>query len=104
VDNLHAGSAAGVRLLIVEDGDQLHVLADRCTHRGGPLSEGEIADGCVTCPWHGSRFSLLDGSVQGGPAVAPQPIYETRVSPDGLHVRRTEARSLRVNPVRGHSE
>ena len=99
-DNPRAGSAAGVPLLIVEGEGRVRVLADRCTHRGGPLSQGTIEDGCVTCPWHGSRFSLASGAIQSGPAVAPQPTYETRVEPDGLYVRRREVRSLRVNPVR----
>jgi nitrite reductase/ring-hydroxylating ferredoxin subunit len=76
------------------------VLADRCTHRGGPLSEGTIEDDCVTCPWHGSSFSLTDGGVRRGPAVAPQPVYDVRVEADGIDVRRDEPRSLRVNPVR----
>jgi len=54
----------GVPLLVVRDGGAVRVLADRCTHRGGPLSDGEISDGCVTCPWHGSVFRLSDGSVE----------------------------------------
>jgi nitrite reductase/ring-hydroxylating ferredoxin subunit/uncharacterized membrane protein len=99
-NNSLAGSAGGVPLLIVEGETRVSVLADRCTHRGGPLSEGTIADGCVTCPWHGSRFSLATGAVEEGPAVAPQPVYETRSSPEGLYVRRRELRSLRTNPVR----
>jgi nitrite reductase/ring-hydroxylating ferredoxin subunit/uncharacterized membrane protein len=100
-DNPAAGQAAGIPLLIAEQPDGHRVLAGRCTHRGGPLAEGRIKDGCVICPWHGSQFSLDDGTVQAGPAVAPQPVYDTRVDPDGLFVRREEVRSLRVNPVRG---
>lgn len=99
-DNPRAGSAAGVPLLIVEGEGRIQVLADRCTHRGGPLSEGTIEHGCVTCPWHGSRFSLASGAIESGPAVAPQPTYETRVEPDGLYVRRQEVRTLRINPAR----
>jgi nitrite reductase/ring-hydroxylating ferredoxin subunit len=32
----------------------LFAIDDTCTHRGGPLSEGELKDGIVTCPWHGA--------------------------------------------------
>ena len=32
-----------------------------CPHKGGPLSDGIVADHCVTCPLHGQRFSLLTG-------------------------------------------
>ena len=45
---------------------------------GAWLSDGELADGCLTCPWHGSVFRITDGSVARGPATAPQPAFETR--------------------------
>jgi nitrite reductase/ring-hydroxylating ferredoxin subunit/uncharacterized membrane protein len=72
-----------VPLLVVRKGSQVYVLADRCAHLSGPLSDGELTDGCVTCPWHGSMFRLEDGSVARGPATAPQPAFETRVR-DGI--------------------
>jgi nitrite reductase/ring-hydroxylating ferredoxin subunit/uncharacterized membrane protein len=75
------------------------VLADRCSHRGAPLSEGELDGDCVVCPWHGSAFSMADGSVQRGPATIPQPPYEVREHAGSLQVRRLETRSLRQNPV-----
>ena len=68
-----------VPVLVVKQGSRVHVLADRCAHMSGPLSEGELAGGCVTCPWHGSVFRLGDGSVARGPATAWQPAFETRV-------------------------
>ena len=80
--------AGDAQVLLVRDGDGIHALDDRCTHRGGPLHEGEVADGCVTCPWHGSRFRLADGSVERGPASSPQPLYETRVVDGKVEVRR----------------
>ncbi|MDY0810856.1 Rieske (2Fe-2S) protein [Kitasatospora purpeofusca] len=73
-----------VPVLVVREADEVfRVLADRCSHFSGPLSEGEIADGCVTCPWHGSVFRLADGWNVGGPATAPQPCFATRVDADG---------------------
>lgn len=63
-------------------------VADRCSHLGGPLHEGKVADGCVTCPWHGSTFRLDDGTVVHGPATAPQPAYELRRSATGTEARR----------------
>ncbi|MFE4961698.1 Rieske 2Fe-2S domain-containing protein [Streptomyces sp. NPDC056660] len=74
-----------VPLLVVRDEDgAVDVLADRCSHLSGPLSEGDIADGCVVCPWHGSVFRLSDGAPVSGPATAPQPCFETRTEPDGV--------------------
>jgi nitrite reductase/ring-hydroxylating ferredoxin subunit len=75
-----------VPLLVLRRGDDADVLADRCSHLSGPLSDGEVSDGCVTCPWHGSVFRLSDGSVVHGPATAPQPAFETRVRDGVLEV------------------
>jgi nitrite reductase/ring-hydroxylating ferredoxin subunit/uncharacterized membrane protein len=41
---------------------------DRCTHRGGPLSDGTLACDTVQCPWHGSQFDVHSGRVKHGPA------------------------------------
>lgn len=46
-------------------GDELHALDDMCPHSGGPLSEGPLEDGCVSCPWHGARFELASGRSVG---------------------------------------
>jgi nitrite reductase/ring-hydroxylating ferredoxin subunit/uncharacterized membrane protein len=74
-----------------------HVMESRCSHRGGPLHEGTVVDGCLECPWHGARFDLETGAVRRGPAAASQPVYEV-ANPDGqLSIRRTEHGSLRAN-------
>jgi nitrite reductase/ring-hydroxylating ferredoxin subunit len=67
-----------VPVVAIRSGGAVHVLADRCSHMSGPLSDGELADGCLTCPWHGSGFRIGDGSVARGPATAPQPVFRTR--------------------------
>jgi nitrite reductase/ring-hydroxylating ferredoxin subunit len=72
-----------VPVMAYRDGEQVHVLADGCSHLAGPLSDGEIvgdgAERCVVCPWHGSTFRLRDGAVVHGPATARQPALESRV-------------------------
>jgi nitrite reductase/ring-hydroxylating ferredoxin subunit/uncharacterized membrane protein len=88
-----------VALVVARRNGQLYALADRCTHRGGPLSDGELDGDCVVCPWHSSAFSLEDGSVRRGPASIGQPAYEVRTSAGTVQVRRAEERSLRQNPV-----
>jgi nitrite reductase/ring-hydroxylating ferredoxin subunit/uncharacterized membrane protein len=75
-----------VPVVAVRSADRVHVLADRCSHMSGPLSEGELADGCLTCPWHGSVFRLADGSVARGPATAPQPAFRARVAGGAVRV------------------
>ena len=51
----------------------------KCTHRGGPLSEGEIDESTVTCPWHGAKFNVCTGAVLRGPAVDPLKTFRLTV-------------------------
>jgi nitrite reductase/ring-hydroxylating ferredoxin subunit/uncharacterized membrane protein len=101
VGKLTMGAVNGVPLVLTRlAGDKIVAYADRCTHRGGPLHEHELVDGCLTCPWHGSAFSVEDGSIVHGPATRPQPAFEVRVHNERVEVRRgDEVRSLRTNPV-----
>jgi nitrite reductase/ring-hydroxylating ferredoxin subunit/uncharacterized membrane protein len=93
-----AVTAGQGRLLLVRQGTEILALGNRCSHRGAPLSDGSVSDGCVTCPWHGSRFDLRTGDVVAGPATVGQPVYETKVLAGQIQVRREEQRSLRTNP------
>jgi nitrite reductase/ring-hydroxylating ferredoxin subunit len=68
-----------VPVVVIRDGSAVHVLAGRCSHLSGPLAEGTLDAGGLTCPWHGSIFRITDGSVVQGPATAPQPVFRTRV-------------------------
>jgi nitrite reductase/ring-hydroxylating ferredoxin subunit/uncharacterized membrane protein len=80
-------SVDGVDLLLVRTTDGVRALANRCSHRGGPLHEGDIHDGTVVCPWHQSAFDLTDGSVVRGPATAPQPTFDVRTKNGTIEVR-----------------
>ena len=62
-------------------------IAATCSHLGGPLEDGDRDGDTVVCPWHGSRFDLCTGEVQGGPAVYPQPRYEARVRAGKVEIR-----------------
>jgi nitrite reductase/ring-hydroxylating ferredoxin subunit len=83
---------AGINdLVMVRIGDTVHALHAVCAHAGGPLDQGTIVDGCVECPWHGSRFRLSDGFARQGPTVYDQPSYELRgAESGGYEVRRRE--------------
>lgn len=80
--------AGDTPIMLLRRGERIHALHDRCSHRGCPLSGGEIDGDVIECTCHGSRFSLEDGSVLRGPATAPQPAFEVRESDGGLEVRR----------------
>jgi len=95
-DNLVEGKPAVVRageieVLLVRLGDDVLAMANRCSHAGWPLADGEIHDGCITCPYHGSVFSLRDGRVRGGPAASPQRTFAVRERDGRLEVRSAPA-------------
>lgn len=83
------GKAGANDLVLVRIGDRIHALHAVCAHAGGPLAQGTVVDGCIECPWHGSRFRLTDGHVRRGPALYDQPVYEIRAAEGGgFEVRR----------------
>jgi nitrite reductase/ring-hydroxylating ferredoxin subunit/uncharacterized membrane protein len=78
----------GVTILLYRTGPKVVAIHNRCSHRGGPLHEGECDGRTVTCPWHGSIFALDSGAIVRGPAIAPQPRFEARVTDGKVEVRR----------------
>jgi nitrite reductase/ring-hydroxylating ferredoxin subunit len=66
---------AGRRIVLARTEDGYRACDDRCTHKGGPLSDGVLACGTVQCPWHGSQFSVKSGQVKAGPAEKPIQTY-----------------------------
>jgi nitrite reductase/ring-hydroxylating ferredoxin subunit/DMSO/TMAO reductase YedYZ heme-binding membrane subunit len=54
---------------VFRDGNRLSAVSHLCAHQNGPLGEGRVLDGCVTCPWHGFQYRLEDG-------CAPAPFTE----------------------------
>jgi nitrite reductase/ring-hydroxylating ferredoxin subunit len=48
-------------VLLVRLDDGYHAMQERCPHRRAHLSNGTLADGVITCPWHGSRFEASTG-------------------------------------------
>lgn len=51
----------GERIAVFRNGQTLSAIINVCAHQNGPLGEGRIIDGCVTCPWHGFQFRPEDG-------------------------------------------
>ena len=83
----HAADAGGIPVLVSRRGGACRTVSGVCTHRGAPLSEGTFEGACVVCPWHGSRFSVEDGSIAEGPATFPLATFETREQDGGVSVR-----------------
>jgi Rieske Fe-S protein len=53
-----------------------------CTHLGCQVNK--VADGLIQCPCHGSRYSVTDGTVKGGPA--PRPLSPAKITVSGTQV------------------
>ena len=63
-----------------------YAIDDTCTHKGGPLSEGEVTGTRVTCPWHGSTFDLRTGEVVSPPAAVGVSRYNVRVVGNDIEI------------------
>lgn len=50
-------------------GDRVYAYPNECLHRGGPVGEGLVVDGIVTCPWHGRRYDITTGACLNDPAL-----------------------------------
>ncbi len=59
----------GERIAIFRYDGKLSATSNACAHQNGPLGEGRIIDGCITCPWHGFQYRPEDGR-------APAPFTE----------------------------
>jgi nitrite reductase/ring-hydroxylating ferredoxin subunit/uncharacterized membrane protein len=96
-EDLLEGAPVSVRagdddVLLVRHGTVVDAISDRCSHLSGPLHEGTIEGGCVTCPWHQSTFRLDTGDVVHGPATAPQPRYDVQELDGRVRLRRNAGR------------
>ena len=77
---------AGKKIAVFNVDGTFYAIEDTCTHRGGPLSEGEVEGDAVTCPWHGATFNMKTGEVTGGPAPASVTCYKIRVEGDDVEI------------------
>ncbi|MCY4074505.1 MAG: Rieske 2Fe-2S domain-containing protein [Acidobacteria bacterium] len=76
-------------------GGKVAAIDGLCPHEGGPLAEGTVRNGVVTCPWHGWTFDACSGCSVDPPGndVAR---YPTLVEGGGVYVR-PEAESARAS-------
>ena len=66
----------------------LYAVADKCTHRGGPLSEGELEGTTVTCPWHGGQFDLTTGKVITPPPMREATAFDVKIEGTDVLLRK----------------
>lgn len=70
-------TVAGRRIAVFRLPDGWAATDHACPHRGGPLSDGLVADDCITCPLHNQRFSLRTGARQDAAGEGIE-VYEVR--------------------------
>jgi nitrite reductase/ring-hydroxylating ferredoxin subunit len=97
-----AVEAEGRQIMLYRHRGRLYAIDNICSHAGGLLSRGPVADLTVTCPLHGSRFALANGCVSRGPASQPQPVLPTRIRSGWIEVRGSQPAPRR--PVSGRTQ
>ena len=81
---------AGETLAVVRHGHQISAVHGVCAHQGGPLAEGRVRNGCLTCPWHGWEYRPADGQ---SPPPFTEKLPTHRVRLDARGHRRTSSSS-----------
>ena len=77
----------GENIAIFKYDGKLSAINNICKHQNGPLGEGKVIDGCVTCPWHGYQYEPHNGS-------SPPPFTEKVCT----YELRLEGEKVFVNP------
>lgn len=75
----HRVEVAGHRIALFLLGDSVYAIGDRCTHAEASLAEGEVFDGAVECPRHGSEFDIRTGKPSSLPATQPVSVYVAEI-------------------------
>lgn len=77
--------ADGKRFALYSQGGRAFALSNVCRHQGGPVGEGRIVHGCITCPWHGFQYKAEDGC-SPPPFTEVLPTYPVRIIGDAIYV------------------
>jgi DMSO/TMAO reductase YedYZ heme-binding membrane subunit/nitrite reductase/ring-hydroxylating ferredoxin subunit len=75
--------AAGERAAIFRHGCKLSAISNVCAHQNGPLGEGRMVDGLITCPWHGFQYDPANGCA---PAPFTEKVATYRLKLDGRQI------------------
>ncbi len=84
----HIVSIAGERVAIFLYDGLVSAISNVCQHQNGPLGEGRIIDGCVTCPWHGYQYDPATGRAPA-PFTEQIPTFNVDVRGDRIWVAAT---------------
>lgn len=77
----------GTPIAIFNIDNEIFVIEDCCTHQGLPLSDGYMAKGQITCPFHGAQFCLKTGAALSPPAFEKLNTFEARIENKMIQVK-----------------
>jgi nitrite reductase/ring-hydroxylating ferredoxin subunit len=91
---------AGERVAVFRYDGQISAVSNVCQHQNGPLGEGRIIDGCITCPWHGYQYLPATGA-SPPPFTEKIPTFDVRVREGRVWVAATpNPPGTRTEPAR----
>ena len=91
---------AGERVAVFRHDGKISAVSNVCQHQNGPLGEGKIVDGCITCPWHGYQYVPETGA-SPPPFSEAVPTFRVRVRGGQVWVDpRPNAPGTRIEPAR----
>lgn len=70
---------AGEDVVVANVGGKIYAIAAACTHRGGPLDEGELDKTVVICPYHGGQFDITTGKVLSPPPTRDETAFDVQI-------------------------
>jgi 3-phenylpropionate/trans-cinnamate dioxygenase ferredoxin subunit len=79
---------AGQDVVVASIGGKIFAIYDSCTHKGAPLSEGEIDGTTIVCPRHGGQFDIMTGRVVSPPPVKDEATFEVQIRGSGVLLRK----------------
>jgi nitrite reductase/ring-hydroxylating ferredoxin subunit/DMSO/TMAO reductase YedYZ heme-binding membrane subunit len=93
-------SVAGERVAVFRYDGRISAISNVCQHQNGPLGEGKIVAGCITCPWHGYQYDPATGA-SPPPFTERVPTFRARVRAGRVEVHRApNPPGTRVEPAR----
>src|SRR6201981_2019139 len=97
-------SLSGERVAVFRYDGKVSAISNVCQHQNGPLGEGRIIDGCVTCPWHGYQYQPENGA-SPAPFKEKVPTFRVKVLDGSVFVHpQPNAPGTYVEPAQIHAK
>lgn len=91
---------AGERVAIFKYDGKISAVSNVCRHQNGPLGEGRITGGCITCPWHGFQY-LPETGASPPPFTEKVPTFNVKIADGKVYVHKKPNKAgTRVEPAK----